>query len=61
MTLIEVKDQVEDLIKKFGEDAEVSFSMYDDGACECFDLDINFDSADKEDDVVVISVNYKSM
>ena len=57
MKLNEIKNQVDELIKKFGEDAEVSFNWYEDD-CGCFEMNVDFDSADKEDDKVIVNVNY---
>lgn len=58
MVLSDVKDKIEELIKKFGANTEVSFSMYDDFVGECFDLTFHFDSADKENDKIIVNVNF---
>ena len=58
MLLIEIKDQIEDLIKKFGGDAEVSFKKFEDDD-QNYDMNIRFDSAEEEDGEVVVVVEYK--
>ncbi len=58
MLLSEIKDQVEDLIKKFGGDAEVSFKKWEDDN-ESYEMNVRLDTAEEEDGVVEISVEYK--
>ena len=58
MLLIEIKDQIEDLIKKFGGDTEVSFKKFEEDD-QNYDMNIRFDSAEEEDGVVEVVVEYK--
>lgn len=59
MLLIEIKDQIEDLIKKFGGDAEVSFKKFEDDD-QNYDMNVRFDSAEEEEDgIVEVVVEYK--
>lgn len=59
MVLSEIKDQIEDLIKKFGGDAEVSFKKFEDDDDQNYDMNVRFDSADEEDGIVEVVVEYK--
>ena len=59
MLLMEIKDQIEDLIKKFGGDAEVSFKKFEDDD-QNYDMNVRFDSAEEEEDgIVEVVVEYK--
>lgn len=58
MLLMEIKDQIDDLIKKFGGDAEVSFKKFEDDD-QNYDMNVRFDSAEEEDGVVEVVVEYK--
>lgn len=59
MLLIEIKDQIEDLIKKFGGDAEVSFKKFEEDD-QNYDMNVRFDSAEEEEDgIVEVVVEYK--
>ena len=59
MLLIEIKDQIDDLIKKFGGDAEVSFKKFEDDD-QNYDMNVRFDSAEEEEDgIVEVVVEYK--
>lgn len=58
MKLLEIKEKVEKLIERFGSDTEVSFQMFTDD-CGCFDMDADFDNAEKDDDKVLIDIKYQ--
>lgn len=58
MLLSEIKDQVEDLIKKFGGDAEVSFKKFEDDD-QNYEMNVRLDTAEEEDGVVEVVVEYK--
>lgn len=58
MVLLDVKEKIEELIKKFGGDAEVSFKKFEDDD-QNYDMNIRFDSAEEEDGEVVVVVEYK--
>ena len=58
MVLLDVKEKIEELIKKFGGDAEVSFKKFEDDD-QNYDMNVRFDSAEEEDGVVEVVVEYK--
>lgn len=58
MVLLDIKEKIEELIKKFGGDAEVSFKKFEDDD-QNYDMNIRFDSAEEEDGEVVVVVEYK--
>ena len=58
MVLLDVKEKIEELIKKFGANAEVSFKKFEDDD-QNYDMNIRFDSAEEEDGVVEVVVEYK--
>ena len=58
MVLSDVKEKIDELIKKFGGDAEVSFKKFEDDD-QNYDMNVRFDSAEEEDGVVEVVVEYK--
>lgn len=61
MILSEVKESIDKLIEKFGQDKPINFFIYDSNDCDCREVTLNFEVESLENDQIIIMGLYEEL